>query len=206
MALQTVSTSSSRNQPSAGTSRAFPPHPRARDLPSSALLCPSSNYRVFALSRTMRAFSRPSQPPLIARQAVAVLLHPPLSTLSGAGSASGGLHGRPQPLFAPCPSPVPRAGFCPASPAAAPLRHRAANLLLYQVEQATTSAPARRADFSPPPHSAIGLSPHRHTPLRRGLCTFVPTIRVPQASPCARSGIAAAPARQCTYVYRTMAC
>jgi hypothetical protein len=37
--------------------------PPARDLPSSALLCPSSSYRVFAFSRAMRAFSASSQPP-----------------------------------------------------------------------------------------------------------------------------------------------
>jgi hypothetical protein len=167
MALQRVSTSSSQNQPSAEGFPVLSPHPRARNLPSSGLI---PHPRVLTFSRTMRAFSTSSYP-----------LHPlrpsrlfDSSTLEGPPLAGSTLHGRPQPLLAPCSPPVPRAGFCPASPAVAPPRRRAANLLLYQVEQAPTSAPTRRADFSPPPRSTIGLSPPRHAPLRWGLCSFVP--------------------------------
>jgi hypothetical protein len=47
----------------AGTSCVLSPHPRARDLPTCGLLPPSSSSCVLAFLRTMRAFSRSSQPP-----------------------------------------------------------------------------------------------------------------------------------------------
>jgi hypothetical protein len=140
MALQRLSTSSSQNQSSAGAFHVFPPHPaRAVGHPRRSYPHP----RVFTFlrfyvprARSQALHSRPSPP---ARP------WPFRSTL----------HGRPQPLFAPCSSPVPRAGSRPASPTAALQRHRTANLLLYQVEQATTSTPPRAAEDRGP-HPAGG--------------------------------------------------
>jgi hypothetical protein len=158
MALYRLYTSSSQKQGSAGTSSA-PPCARSATLGPPALL--------LAFPRTMRALSHSPQPPLTARRAVP--LHTLLSTAV--------------PVLVPCSSPVPRAGFRPASPTVAPQSHHAANLLLYQAEQVTTSSPpVGRTSVRPltllssPCSTAIHAPPAhcpRIAPLQRGLCTFV---------------------------------
>jgi hypothetical protein len=127
MALQRLSTSSSQSQPSAGPFLMPSPPPPARFavLRAPAPILEFSRLPVLPYhARVPRLFTAaPHCPPGRCRST-------PLPTL----------HGRPRPLLVPCSSPVPRARFCPAGPTVAPHSHRAANLLLYQVEQATTSS------------------------------------------------------------------